>query len=306
MSAAPIVVTGSHRSGTTWVGRMLCASGEAAYIHEPFNPRRRPGWSGNRIPYWYLHVTEANEAFYAPVVEDVLAFRYPVRANLPDVRSLRAAAVFAADVADSIRYRLTRPRPLIKDPFALFAAEWLAARFGFAVVVTLRAPLAFTASVKRLGWDFRFRSWLAQPSLADGLLAGYRAQMRALWAGEGDIVDRAIVMYNALHEVIAGYRKRHPEWIFVRHEDLAGSPEPGFAELYDRLRLRFDERARAAVGAHSEPGVRRLIPALRHRSVRRDSRSATSAWESVLSSEEIARVRAGTATVARLFYPEAG
>ena len=34
---APILVTGAHRSGTTWVGRMLCASGEAHYVSEPFN-----------------------------------------------------------------------------------------------------------------------------------------------------------------------------------------------------------------------------------------------------------------------------
>jgi LPS sulfotransferase NodH len=43
MSNQPILVTGAHRSGTTWVGKILCASGEAAYISEPLNLWHRPG-----------------------------------------------------------------------------------------------------------------------------------------------------------------------------------------------------------------------------------------------------------------------
>jgi len=33
----PILVTGSHRSGTTWAGRSLVLAPNTAYIHEPFN-----------------------------------------------------------------------------------------------------------------------------------------------------------------------------------------------------------------------------------------------------------------------------
>jgi hypothetical protein len=40
---------------------MLCESGEAGYIHEPFNPDRVPGWTAGRIPCWFLYVTRANE-----------------------------------------------------------------------------------------------------------------------------------------------------------------------------------------------------------------------------------------------------
>jgi len=40
----PILVTGSHRSGTTWAGRVLAFSPTPlGYIWEPFNPRHRPG-----------------------------------------------------------------------------------------------------------------------------------------------------------------------------------------------------------------------------------------------------------------------
>ncbi|MFN2389931.1 MAG: sulfotransferase, partial [Actinomycetota bacterium] len=139
-TARPILVTGSHRSGTTWVGKMLSASGQTAYLHEPFNPRRRPGWTGNRIPYWFLYVTPANERYYVPVVEDLLALRYPWQSGLSDIRSFRHAALYAVDGARSVRYRLRRARPLVKDPIALFSAPWLADRFDAQVVIMVRHP----------------------------------------------------------------------------------------------------------------------------------------------------------------------
>ena len=33
----PILVTGSHRSGTTWVGKTIALSPSVTYIGEPFN-----------------------------------------------------------------------------------------------------------------------------------------------------------------------------------------------------------------------------------------------------------------------------
>ena len=38
---APVVVTGMARSGTSWVGKLLQASGELTYINEPLNPTTR-------------------------------------------------------------------------------------------------------------------------------------------------------------------------------------------------------------------------------------------------------------------------
>ena len=38
MSAGrPILVTGSHRSGTTWTDKMLALSSQVVYFQEPFN-----------------------------------------------------------------------------------------------------------------------------------------------------------------------------------------------------------------------------------------------------------------------------
>ena len=36
-NSKPILVTGSHRSGSTWTGRIISAAPHVGYIHEPFN-----------------------------------------------------------------------------------------------------------------------------------------------------------------------------------------------------------------------------------------------------------------------------
>ncbi len=64
MNKHPILVTGAHRSGTTWVGKILCASGEAAYISEPLNMWHRLGVMRKPVSGWYTYITQENEAGY--------------------------------------------------------------------------------------------------------------------------------------------------------------------------------------------------------------------------------------------------
>jgi Sulfotransferase family len=298
----PILVTGSHRSGTTWVGRMLASSGEAAYIHEPFNPDRKPGWGAGRIPYWYLYVTRANESFYLPVMHDVMALRYPLRPNLREVTGVRRAALLASDLGRNVVARARGLRPLMKDPLALFSAEWLAQRFDMRVVVMIRHPAAFVSSIERLGWRFRFRGWLAQGSLLRDWLHPFEAEMHRCWLGDVDLVDQGIVMWNAMHHVIREYRRRHPSWIFLRHEDLAAAPQEGFERLFAEFGLRWDARVAARVKSYSSGGNPVDVARWRHSSLRRDSVATVGAWRRRLSTEDIARVRAGVADIAPEFY----
>ena len=56
----PILVTGAHRSGTTWAGKMLCAGNEAFYVFEPFDVAKDAGLEGPRwmprdLPYMFYH-----------------------------------------------------------------------------------------------------------------------------------------------------------------------------------------------------------------------------------------------------------
>jgi Sulfotransferase family len=281
---------------------MLCATGEAGYIHEPFNPKRRPGWGGGRVPWWYLYVTERNEDFYRPMIERALAFRYPIVHNLPALTSARRAALFGLDLARSLPPRVRRARPVVKDPIALFAAEWLARTYDMHVVVMIRHPAAFASSIKRLNWRFEFRDWLAQDDLIADYLRRWHKQMHDCWANKVDVIEHAIVMWNAIHDVVDLYRRRHPEWVFVRYEDLADAPQDGFRALYESAGLEWNERAAAAIARSSDATNPKEVPLWRHQSIKRSSSAAKDTWRTRLTEEEIERITAGTSEIAARFY----
>src|SRR5882672_1880226 len=59
----PILVTGAHRSGSTWVGRMIARSPTIRYIHEPFNPDAfKPGICAARFEREFTYVCAENAA----------------------------------------------------------------------------------------------------------------------------------------------------------------------------------------------------------------------------------------------------
>ena len=82
----PILVTGAHRSGTTWIGKMLALAPGVGYIHEPFSPAHAGRDQQRAVRPYYTHVTAENEALYLPGLERTLRFEYGYR------RQLRGAA----------------------------------------------------------------------------------------------------------------------------------------------------------------------------------------------------------------------
>jgi hypothetical protein len=299
----PILVTGAHRSGTTWVGRMLCAGGEAFYIHEPFNNVRQSGptWIPKPFPYWFYAIPAADPE-YDRLMQDAVAMKYPLLPALVSVRTPAHLGRAARDWALSLRARALHLHPLWKDPIALFSAEWLAERFHMKVVVLIRHPAAFAASLKRLGWWFKFSNWLEQERLMRGDLAGYAEAIRHYADGKKDLVDQAILMWNCMYSVVGRYRKDHPEWAFVRHEDLAADPLGRYPELYDHCGLAWNPAAEAAIRKFSQSPDATPLSADRPTDIRRESRTTVSVWKRILTAEETGRIRAGTSDVAGLYY----
>ena len=125
---------------------------------------------------------------------------------------------------------------MLKDPIALFSSEWLASRFGMDVAVLIRHPAAFTASVKRLHLRHPFDHFLAQPLLMQDWLEPFAGEIERFAAAEQDIVDQGILLWLILHHAIAGFQERHPEWLFVRLEDLS-NPVPEFRQVFADLDL---------------------------------------------------------------------
>jgi hypothetical protein len=302
----PVLVTGAIRSGTTWVGRMLCLSRQLGYIHEPFNPWRWPGWARERFPHELVYVNTENEARYLPIVRDVIRMRFPLMHHVREMRRPAHVWRLARDWQRSLRYSMHGWPPLLKDPDALFSAEWLARRFDMQVVVMVRHPAGFASSIKRLNWALLPAMWIWQDSLMRDYLSPYADELRGFKSRtDTDAIDQAILAWKSMYHVVHLYQERHPEWHFVRLEDVAEHPLQYFHGLYERLGLRWDDRVVSGIKEHSSSANPAEVPRDRFRTIKRDSRAARATWTSRLSEEEVRRIRAGVDPVAKFFYTQA-
>jgi hypothetical protein len=312
---APIVVTGMPRAGTSWVGKMLDASGRVVYINEPLNVRRPPGRSPGvlraRVHYRFQYISPANEDEYLRAFREMLALRYHVLAEIRVSRSVGDVLRMAKYWSSFVRGRVQQKRPLLDDPYAVFSGEWLASRLGCHVVVVVRHPAAIASSRKRLGWKIDFGDLLNQPVLVDDWLHPFRQEMEAM-RGSSDVIAESGLLWRMIYHVVAGYRTRHRLVHVVRHEDLSREPVSEFARLYTHVGLPFTEEVeRTVIGsvtgpqdqqAHAWSFSRKGISRTGFRPL--DSRAHISAWKAQLTPAEIERIRELTAGVADDYYAD--
>jgi hypothetical protein len=298
----PILVTGSHRSGTTWVGKMLAAGNQVAYISEPLNVQHRLGVLRARVSRWYTYICDDNQDEYLLAFLELLRYRYHLWAELRSLRSMKDLLRMGRDLSHVMSARIYRQRPLLKDPFAVFSAPWFADQLGCQVIVTIRHPAAFASSLKRLNWDFDLRDLLEQPLLMRDWLEPFHLEMEALAAD--DLIGQASLLWKMIYYVVDRYQKKYPEFRVVRHEDLSLAPLESYRELYQTLGLVFTPVAEEAIRMASSAQNPREASRSKAHTVKLDSRANLDNWKQRLSAGEIVRIRRATEEVASLYYSD--
>lgn len=296
-----ILVTGSHRSGTTWVGHMLDASGQTGYIYEPFNPVMEPSGLCPAPFKGFTYIHAGNEQVFERPIERMLAFEYDLVAA---TRTLRGRGIRRRlrEARNTRRFRRSGVRPLVKDPIAVFSAEWLADRFGMDVLVMIRHPAAFVGSVLRMGWTHDFGEFLEQEALMREHLEPYRAEIETFVREPRDQLDQAALAWKLIHHMIVGYQERRPDWLFVRHEDLSARPLVEFERIYHALDLEWTTEARDVIARHSSAANPAEAPKGVGTHLKRDSAAAAENWRRRLAPEQVVRIRDRVEPVSSHFY----
>lgn len=81
--------------------------------------------------------------------------------------------------------------------------------------------------------------------------------------------------------------KTHPRWQWVVFEDLANEPIVEFRKLYEKYRLRWDERVQAAIEERTTKKDGDFYE------VQRDSRKQADKWRTALTPEQVEAIRTG-------------
>jgi len=295
----PILVTGSHRSGSTWIGKMLALPSNVVYIHEPFNLHHRPDICKARFEYWFTYICDQNEFLYLHDLKHTLNFKYSLSEELKAINSKKDFLRLLRDYVPFTEYRLFSRRPLVKDPIAIFSADWLAKKFDMDVITIIRHPAAFAGSLKKANWPHPFDHFLKQPLLMEHHLSKYSSIIEEYSKQEKDIVDQAILLWNLIHHMISIYREINPNWLFVRHEDISRDPIGEFRKLYYKLGLKFSKGIQKKIESFSFANPNKEKDPLK-----RDSKSNIFQWKTRLSLDEIRKIKENTLEVASKFYTE--
>ncbi|MFK8025102.1 MAG: sulfotransferase [Ilumatobacter sp.] len=298
-SRSGLLVTGAHRSGSTWLGRLLAAADELHYVQEPYNIVAHTRWTPTRPErqFWYSRPGDG----WTEQLDRVVELRPPLVASLRDIgvdqRRLRRLARLHVDAAKA---RRRSARPLMKDPIAVFSTPYLVERLGFVPVILVRDAVSFVGSLVARNWTFDFSHWIDQPQLMNDLLAGHRA---AIEARPEDLVEQGIVEWNAIYDAVASFGAEHPDWLIVRYEDLAADPSTEIPQLFEQLGLRFGANQAAVLEELTTGPKGDGKTAI---DVRRDSSEALSTWSQRLDDDQVERIRAGTSDVAERVSRVAG
>ena len=251
------------RSGSTWVGNVLSLDRAPATC----TSRSTQTCTAGRCRADFRHASPTSrrdtEAAYLPPLRDTLAWRYSLGAEL---RRPRTPARRGPDGARSRLFRDDAPARRPGDPEgpdgAASPPTGSAARFDARVVVVIRHPAAFVASLRAAGWaKFRFRILRDQPALMARAARAVPAEIAAAAATMPDAVDVGTLLWRVLHHHIDLLRREHPDWIFVRHEDLSRDPEPEFRDALRPARPRLHRRGAAQLAGFTA-GAGALEPAV--------------------------------------------
>ena len=172
------------------------------------------------------------------------------------------------------------------------------------VIVPIRHPAAFVSSIKRVGWSHDFADFLAQPLLMRDHLQPFETEIRKFAENSRSLFDQAILIWRLIHHVIEKYRRKHTDWIFLRHEDISSDPVGRFERLFKHLHIPFSKDIRDTVQAHSASSNPLEPPGNTINFIKRDSKSNIIAWKNRLTPGEIDQIKTQTHDVYPAFYSE--
>lgn len=303
----PIFVTGSPRSGTTWLGKMLALSPLVNYIHEPFNPdvKKSRAFCNTKFEYPFTYICEENSSnFYQPI-KNLFEGKYDLCYAMIHAKSFKGVINTVSEWRKINRFRKNGGVPLVKDPIGLLSCEWLNRHFDIHTIVMTRHPAAFVASMIRLGWGSRPEWWaLQQKYLMRDYLEPFEDEIRSFESGDHDVIERASMAWKLHYHVIHQYRQNHKDWIFLRHEDISRDPINTFETLYAGAGIPFTPDIKKTIEEYCDTSNPSKATA-QEKPIKLNSKATISNWKTQLTPAEIKFIRERVEDISKHFYTDA-
>jgi hypothetical protein len=297
-----IFVTGTPRSGTTFLGKVLSARLEVDYIHEPFNPDCGiPG-----IEQRYLYLRPGSGGRYDSLIEKIFTYDFKLRTGYyqNDSRTRRLIKRLVGSRGPFyLRFAKLNPfhtAAIIKDPVGCLLTEYLSASFDVKPVIVVRHPVTFVASIRRLGWQVNLEPLATQSELVEDYFAEDPHFSDEQYT---DTIERGAALWRALNKVLLAQARRNPDWPVITHEELSARPLDIVSGLYDRLGLTWSARVERMILANTRAKGRAEASSGKVQDFKRDSAQLFDLRMKMMSPDERRRIFEITRDVAEELYP---
>ncbi len=268
----PLLVTGSHRSGSTWIGKVIEKSDEFIYLSEPTNFDNKDSISN--IKYRFQSIRNSDET----IIEELSLLNQNVLEH--------------------------QKRALFKDPLAFFSVDTFIEQLNADVLISVRHPAAFTSSLKRLGWSHTFDHFLEQEELMETCLYPFRDEIKEFAKNEKDVIDQGVLLWNMIYLNALKYKQKYPDIYIVKHEDLSLNPISEFQKIFTNFDISFtDNTKKYLIETTNENNSAEAKNNVLHQ-LNRDSKANIYNFKNRLAKEEIAKIRKGTEIISHVFYDQ--
>ena len=232
-------ISGSGRSGTTWLSSLVAARHRSVLVFEPLHPRR--------VPLPPLD-PPLDEVWQRPYLRP--------DANAPDWRAL-VDRLFRGDIQNrwtrySVRPRRTWPgiwlrhltaqTRIVKEIRGNLLCGWLSRSAGARVVHVLRHPCAALASQRLAGWGGELDSFLSNDQLVADHLADSVGYLRSLT----DEDERRAARW-AIENVVPLRQSQADDILVIRYEDAVRAPWETLARIFAHAGWTLEERDRRRI-----------------------------------------------------------
>ena len=287
----PVIVTGCHRGGTTWVGDTIASHESLTYIGEPLNKHYpSPGRTLYAAPVWYPFQPAGSpnkmlERQYTHTLHNRVDLKNYFDTRMRKVRpsALRTPRLLLSASRGFWReWSESRGKTAcIKDPFSLLHSAWLATTFpNCRIVIMVRHPAAFAFSLQKKNWEFPFEDLLVQEALME-TVPHLRGKIEDFSRTRRDILEQASLLWGLLYTYVCALPSLE-NILIVKYEAIAEDPKTEFMRIFSWLGLEMSEKTLNKITADTSGVDRRE----NGRIASRDSRLNAWSWKNHITIEE--------------------
>jgi hypothetical protein len=306
------MIVGMPRSATSFVGRVLSAAQGVSYIEEPLMHLRD---IEEHYPYYECRNSAGHR--YGEILRKIAEFEYLWSYGW---RSKRGLSAFGSRLAGAgaRQYRRAwlemrraeRGRMLLREPHGSLLALGAVEELDFRVLVLVRHPASFVASMQSLGWT-EHQDHPASLLRQEDLVRDHLPWLPEILAAESHLNDSEIpaLLWKCVYASILSFQQRlssPTSFLVVRHEDFGEDSAGTFERIFEWADLEFRSDIRELVGqlTSSKNPVTRTTTERHQHGLKRNSREVVSWWKDYLRPDQVEAIKSIADPTWKTFYDE--